>query len=772
MTRYVEEEIVGPVEMSPQRLFFLSLIGLCFFLIWQAFELRSYIRSDTRPPSWSQAASLELALDYHKAFAKEGAAAVLFHSPGPGFAFSPPLYPAALSKIYGAQDPAAAALWLNFFYMALLALSVFGITFAFRPGAGAVAAAAIFCLSPAVHRLYHARTMDLATVAWVAAGYWALVKSDGFKRWGGCLAFGAVFAVGMLHRASYWAYLIPGIYYWLQALEKPESRVKALAAGVLAAAFLPWYLVHVQDILALPFQPGFALPDWRLVVNSLGQQFWIAGVVSWVIYKWSGGQRPWLVYWMVGWILGDVAVALATNNWQAAVFLRHLLILVDDLGPLFWVLGVIAVIMPQFGAEFKLSWLMLAWMAAAYFFGSLFPDQRYRLFLPGLPALAVAAALSWPKKWIWGLAAVQLVCSINYNGGWLPSLIIPTPIYDPNFMISDPPRAEDWKIPEILREAQKRRDPADPVLNLTVVANDASFNKANFAWQAKLMGEPAVTPRGTDSRISEFSQFVVLKNGGGEPAWDAEALSKAAGAILRKGGWFDRGYQSVATWTLPDRGEAILYQRRALAGPPFGAQTRVAYQYYAHESSRFEGANLGLVFGAWDAARSQYEAMGVSATEAKYRDVALGHFAVEFKNVLAIPAQESAGGTLGEDLRFLKLGALKIKSLGINAEDLRQALQKGLRNWRLTRLELDKTVVFELQAQKIILSGEASVALLDAPRRLELSLIGAKMGASPLPLWLFERVKTLTVSLEPTPERPFAVELPGLTLSRGRLTIP
>lgn len=770
VTRYVEEELVVPTGMSPHRLFSLCLLGLAFFLTGQAFELKSYISRDTRPPSRAETANLELALDYHKALAKDGVLAVFMHTPRAELPVLPPLYPAALSRIYDAGDPAAAALWINWFYMAILALSVFGITYAFRPGAEAAAAAVIFCLSPVVHRLYHVRTVDLAMLAWVAAGYWALVKSAGFRRWAGSLAFGAVFAVGMLHKTSYGVYLLPGIYYWLKGLEKVESRRKALMTGVLAAAFLPWWFFHIQEIAVSLFQPSFALPAWKAVADSLGPQFWIAGALSWLIGKLLRGDRPWMVYWMIGWIAGDIVAAIAMQNWQVAIFLKYLITLVDDLGPLFWVSGMIGVILPQFGVDVKLSWLMLAWMATAYFFGALFPAQRYLLILPGLPALAVAAALSWPRKWVWTLAAVQWACSLNYDAGWIPSLVIPTPIYAPNFLVSDPPRHEDWKIRDILAEVKKRRDPADPVANLTVVANDANFNPANFAWAAKLMEGPLITPRASDGLVSEFAQFVVIKNGGNKPVGDGEALSQAANEMLRP--WFDRAYASVGAWPLPDNATAILYQRRAIKTAPFGARGKVSYQYYVHEASQFEGSNLAIDFGPWDAVRSQYERVGLSAQSAKYREVRLDRFAAELKNALAVPAQESFGGKLSEDVRFLKLGTLEIKSLGIEAEDLRQALQSRWKGWKIRKLELDHTVKFEAENRRLVFSGEAAVAVMEGPRRLVIRLTSATLGASPIPLWLLGRATTVSWSLEPTPEMPFRIEFPSLSLSRNRLSIP
>ena len=51
----------------------LSLVALAFFLGWQALALRSYLRVESRPPSWEPAATLQAAADFHASrAAKDG----------------------------------------------------------------------------------------------------------------------------------------------------------------------------------------------------------------------------------------------------------------------------------------------------------------------------------------------------------------------------------------------------------------------------------------------------------------------------------------------------------------------------------------------------------------------------------------------------------------------------------------------------------------------------------------------------------------------------
>ena len=105
----------------------LCLAGLALFLAFQAVLLNVYIRSETRPPSWDQSIHMEIALDYARAL-KAGRWSEVFHlAPKPGMPPFPPLYHLGLLPAYSSADPAAAALWLNWFYLALLSLSLFAI---------------------------------------------------------------------------------------------------------------------------------------------------------------------------------------------------------------------------------------------------------------------------------------------------------------------------------------------------------------------------------------------------------------------------------------------------------------------------------------------------------------------------------------------------------------------------------------------------------------------------------------------------------------------
>jgi hypothetical protein len=52
------------------------------------------------------------------------------------------------------------------------------------------------------------------------------------------------------------------------------------------------------------------------------------------------------------------------------------------------------------------------------------------------------------------------------------------------------------------------------------------------------------------------------------------------------------------------------------------------------------------------------------------------------------------------------------------------------------------------------------------------AILSASYLGAPIPSALFRPIKELNLSLEPNPETPFFIDLPGLTIKGGKLTIP
>ena len=124
------------------------------------------------------------------------------------------------------------------------------------------------------------------------------------------------------------------------------------------------------------------------------------------------------------------------------------------------------------------------------------------------------------------------------------------------------------------------------------------------------------------------------------------------------------------------------------------------------------------------------------------------------------------------DIRLLRLERLRINSLDVGASELKTFLSLRVKGLTIDALTLDKTVRITGSYNGKTVAVEAGVQLLDGPRRLKIDIMSVRLAGVSVPLSVFREIKELTIPLYPNPETPFAIELPGLTIANGRLTIP
>lgn len=696
----------------------LSLLGLAVFLVMQALLLRSQVRDDTRPPSWDQSIHLEIALDYRQALSGGRLGDAFALAPKPGMPPFPPAYHLALMRAYDSADPAHAALWVNWFYLALLAVSVFGIAWRFRPDDTALAVTVIFCGSPAVQEMVASQLIDLPVAAAAAAAYWALLSSERFTKWGPSIAFGALHAYGMMHKWSFFSYMIPAYLVALRALS--EEPAKVLASAALSAALsAPWYIANI------------ALLPSRLVQAS-----------------------------------ADFAVPF----WRGGAWAAYLRMSLGQLGPLAALLGWVAILVPQYRRRREDGEIMLAWAAVSYLFWTVVPNRQFRFLLPGLPPLAVAVASAFPRQLAWAVAAVQLFGFVNFTKGWIGPLTIPLPYQGLTFFVNSPPVHADWRIEEILRAVDGARDPSRPISNVTLVANDRYFNAPTFHWSQRRLGLEKIRMRGVNSRLCELSEFLLLKDGALGPATVISGLPEAAAEVKNKDGWFARAYEQIKEWPLPDGSTARLFRQRPVMPKPFAGR-KMTYQFF--QAGKAEAQDLRVALGEWDKSASLYRSAKVTAGRISLRGLVIRGFDAELEDVSLVPIYTGGRPDEWVDARVLRLNRLRLNSLDIGSRELKAFLEQRVKGLSVSSLALENGgVKVEGVWKGYRVSAEAALTLLDAPRRLKVDIRSAKFGGSAIPVALFKPIKELTVPLYPSPETPFAIELPSLSLKNDRLTIP
>lgn len=672
-----------PVAPDPRkRVLVFGLLGLAFFLAWQALAVRSFLREDSRPPAREEAAVLNDVLNVRS-----------------GSSAASSFYLKTLAFVRESSDPSRAALWLNWCYLALLGGALFGLAFHFRPDWSALPCVLIFLCSPGAQELLYSVSPDMALTACVAASYWALVRSEDFRNWAWSLVLGILLALGISHHERYWIYMLPAFYWGIKALGSGRSWKQIVAClSLVSVLFGPWLWSHLGQFLFGLLTGGSRFPGF-----SLGQN----------------------------------------------AFFRYLLETATSLGPPFWLLALVGVLVPQFHRAGGHGRLMFSWLGASYFFWSLVPGQPVRLLMPAMPALAVAGLGAWPVSLIWTVAAFQVLGAANYPQGWMARQNLPAPFQGVSFFPSDPAVAQDWKQAEILQAAQKRHQAGRHPFALVAVAVDHPlFNTASLKWTARQLGLPDVRLKQADGRFCEFSEFVLAKTGRSLPK-DVEQ------------GWFSKAYEEAARWPLPDGSLAILYQQRLLTAPP-ASQQRYEFQHY--EAPGFVASGLRLELGPFDREQGVYRRALLSAFKAKIAGLELGPVSLEFSELAFAPL---AGM---DDLRFLRLKELRVLRAELASESLARYLERRVVGLKLERLELGRPA--RVQGRLHGLAFWAQASLTATSEALQARIIKARLGPVDLPTGVLAKMEPLVLPLTPTERRPFSTRLSGVTTGEDVLSVP
>ncbi|MBI5209983.1 MAG: glycosyltransferase family 39 protein [Elusimicrobia bacterium] len=787
------------VHSYPTAPLVVGILGLAVFLAVQALALRSFARHETRPPAWDQSVHLEIALDYRNAWADRDLSKIWSLGPKPGMPPFPPLYHLGMALLTDPARPVETSLRVNWVYLAFLSLAVFLIAYEFNPTTSALLGAIVFASTPVVQRLYHTQLVDLALAACTGMAYWALLKSQGFKRWPGSIGFGVLFAVGMMHKWSFFLYMTPAYFMAAGGLFERRCRFKVLLAAALAlGGCLPWYVSHLPILVP------------RLLEAST-----------------------------------DFGVPV----WKGIAFFHYFLESINSLGVLFWAMGWLSICLPDALRNRERWWVLPTWTFFSYFFWALVPNRQMRFLLPGLLPLGACIAIApWPKPVLFGAAVFEVLLSINFSTGWIVPVTLRMPLQPVELTPSYPPRREDWKLGDILREAQSRRDKGAPFSNLTLVANDTYFNGPNFTWTVKQEKVEGVNIRGVNSRLCEFSEFIALKTGTLGAPQVINRLPEAASLIQNATSWVALSYEPVARWPLPDQSEAVLYQQRKIRKPAFGelasaalsymqvgrpdrgrkgpVEKQVSYEVYTstpiiatdlkvrfgpwnaqkgafeslgltgkegvvrtvtvHEavpgvadmsvsySTHVVASDFGIRFGPWDPEKGVFESVGIFAKAAAAKGVAVSSMDVVMEGLHFFPLVDKSDpdSPYIYDVRLLKLARLKIRSVSVSSEVLKDLLERRIKGLSISRLDLDKKIVLDATIKGMAVHAELAATLRDSPRRLVIDLQRAEAGVTPIPNWVLGSLSSIVVPLEPNPETPFFIDLPSLTLANGRLSVP
>jgi hypothetical protein len=503
-----------------------------------------WLSKDTRPPVWDMALHQTYALNFLPD-AKEGAPDGPWSSRTGNY---PPFVHLVIALCYYLFHPGphiAVLANLPATLMLFWAIYRLGLDLA---GARAAGWACLFtALSPYLIWMSRETAVDYWLAAWVATGLVVLRKTDGFKSRSTSLLLGLVFALGLLTKWFFAAFLFFPLLYTVVRFRIWRDRER---------------LLHLAD---------------ALLVGGL-----IAGL--WYLPNLPALTRYFFENARIGQLEGEPAVF----SFQSWIYYARLLEGYQLFGILFLVLALAAIFVWRRGSLRDGSFLLAAicggWLAMTLLRTK---DPRFTMPLVG-PLLIVAGAWlsSWRPAW-WAhalkICLVAVLClqayAINFGVHWLPQEAVLAQGYSGSvrwdwnlylqhyFHILGPPRREDWRLESILRKVMEDSRNRGLRPELALVPDLPRFNSTNFTLMARLRGVPVrinhlkAEPMGI--RSFDGFDYVVMTEREQGISWTTAASRGLNQIIVDEA----RTFRLVELYVLPDGNCARLYSiHRASAG--------------------------------------------------------------------------------------------------------------------------------------------------------------------------------------------------------------
>ena len=606
-----------------------------------------WIGIDRRPPEWDHANHLERVVHCAEDLARGDVRTIIERS-----SFYPPVVPCAAALVYRlAPSDAAAAQSVILAFLGLGMAAVYLLGRVVAGGAEGVVAAVLFGCAPFVVFSSQRFQLDLPLAAMVAVALVVIVLTEGFTRLGWSLLAGVVFAVGMLTKPPFAAYVIVPVLL-AAAASRRRGRAAAYAALAIlvgAAISVPWYGPRLFG-----FVPQIAARSFKMAAES-------------------GHPDP------------LTATALAFYpTWLA---------------PQLGVLAVVLLLVGLVVAVMRRQWMVLAALLAPFLLFELLQNKNLRYTLPILPAAAVLAGMAFGllkgRARAAGAVVVALACALQVSAtawsvpsGWtLPGLGVP-------FVLESPPGRGNWRHREIMALISK--DSRGEAVTVSVVPNDKFFSVSNFRYYGARDGLPLQFTRAWDGEPIGV-EYMILKTGDVGPSWTAEKPRRIA-ERLRTDASLARVFPAIGEFPLPDGSTATVHARRlteavAVAPAAFAREVQAAVRRaLADVTADVQGLEVDLAYDDEALLRGRLRRVDVRATSARVGELKrpgspllrVGDVRFVFEDVLVNPFGVHATGRLSPlDARRATLERVTIR------EDDLQALLKEQKGFKTASVKLE-----------------------------------------------------------------------------------
>jgi hypothetical protein len=692
----------------------------------------AWMAVDRTPPEWDHANHLERVVHCAGDLQHGDWRAILERS-----SFYPPLVPCAAAVVYrGWPSDTFAAQAIVWGFLALGMAATYVLAREFAGGAGGALAGLLFGTAPFTLFLTLHFQLDLPLAAMVSVFLVTLLTTADFHDGRRSILAGLVFALGMLTKPTFAAYVLPVVFV-VAARVRGRRAATNLALGALIAivASLPWYGPRLFGLSGQIGRRSFE----QAAQSGHPAPFSFAGLSfypTWLIPQ-----------------FGVLAVLLLCLGVAVALRRRCGFLLVGLLVPF-----VLVVVIQNKNLRYTLPLLPVAAALAGMGFASL--PRRARVGVATLVGIAAAlqvtaTTLAWPPALT------------------LPGLRVP-------WVFASPPRGASWHQREILdviaRDHGEKGGQAGPA-RISVVPNNAYFSVSNFRYYALRDGRAMTFTRAWDDDPIGV-EYMILKTGEVGPEWTA-AKPRRIDARFASDPSLTRVFPVLAELPLPDGSRATVRVRRvpsdlAVAPAALAGELEAAFRRRLPAFARdVDGLRIALVYdGAirrgW-LARVEIAVAAATLGEFERRDAGLHvrDLRLVIDDVLVNPFAAHAAG------RFepLDIGRVRIAQATLTAEDL-HAFLAGQKRARGTRLTLGAGYA-DLMLERSGPDVSARVRLAPAPDRpfailAERVRVGGIAVPDLIAHWV---VRTLDPSRRIASRLPVPVEIGEVRIDRDAIRI-
>jgi hypothetical protein len=681
-----------------------------------------WLAIDRRPPEWDHANHLERVVHCADDIARGDVRAIIERS-----SFYPPVVPCSAALVYRlAPSDAAAAQSVILVFLGLGMAAVYLLGRRLAGGAEGVVAAAVFGCAPFVVFSALRFQLDLPLAAMVALALVVILNTEGFTKLGWSLVAGLVFALGMLTKPPFAAYVLVPVL-----LVAASSRHRRRGAGYAALALL------IGATLSLP---------------------------------WYGPRLFGLVPQIVNRSFKQAAESGHPDPFTATALLLYPTWLPTQLGILAVVLllvGLVVVVM-------KRQWFALAALLAPFLLFELLQNKNLRYTLPLLPIAAVVAGMAFGllpgrARRVGGFV-VAVACATQVSA---TALGVPRSFTLPGlgapFVLESPPRTADWHHREIMALISK--DSRAAPVTVSVVPNNNFFSVSNFRYYATRDRLPLQFTRAWDGEPIGI-EYMILKAGDVGPSWTAEKPKRIA-ERLQSDAALARVFPAIGEFQLPDGSTATVRARRltdAVAAEPavFAREVQAAVRRaLADVAADVQGLDIALGYDE-TLLRGHIGRVDIRAAAARLGELKrprspllrVSDVRIVFEDVLVNPFSVHATGRLSP----LDAQRAALEQATIREADLQAFIkeQKGFKTASVTLEPGALGFVMSLPGPDVA----ARVRVLPATDRpFALAAEHVRLGGIPVPAML---VDWIVRTWDPTPR--IASRLP-LPVSIGRIDI-